>query len=153
MAAIDFPAGLPTPLRSGYGLNHVSPLMRSELESGRTRQRRRYTSVPTIVAVSWILTRQQAQVFESWFRYEIEDGSEWFNCRLNTPVGLQDYECRFADMYSGPQLVARDHWQFSAEIEIRERQTVDEALIRYTPQFVLMSDIFDKAMNQEWPAA
>ena len=72
MAAIDFPAGLPTPLRSGYELQHVSPLMRSELESGRVRQRRRYTSVPTIVSVSWILTRQQAQVFESWFRYEIE---------------------------------------------------------------------------------
>ena len=153
MAAIDFPAGLPTPLRSGYELQHVSPLMRSELESGRVRQRRRYTSVPTIVSVSWILTRQQAQVFESWFRYEIEDGAGWFNCRLNTPVGLQDYECRFADMYSGPQLVARDHWQFSADIEIRERQTLPEGWGGAGAMFVQLADIFDKAMNQEWPTA
>ena len=63
MAVIDFPAELPMPLRNGYDTNHVSPLMRTELQTGRARQRRRYTSVPTMASVSWIMTQQQAQLF------------------------------------------------------------------------------------------
>lgn len=151
MAAIDFPAGLPKPLRNGYGMNHVSPMMRSELQSGRARQRRRYTSVPTIVSVSWILTQPQAAVFESWFRYDIVDGSEWFNATLRTPVGFEPYECRFAEMYSGPDLIGKTLWRFTAELEIRERQTVAEGWTAVAPDYVLNADIFDYAMNQEWP--
>lgn len=151
MATIDFPAGLPRPLRNGYGLNHVSPLMRSELQSGRARQRRKYTSVPSIASVSWLLTQQEATIFESWFRYDIVDGSEWFNAVLRTPMGLQPYECRFVDMYSGPELVGITHWRFSANLEIRERQTLQDGWGTAGTEFVLLADIFDEAMNQEWP--
>lgn len=151
MAAIDFPAGLPCPQRRGYDLQHVSPLMRSELASGRARQRRRYTSVPTIASVSWVMTNGQAQLFEAWFRWTLSDGSEWFNTKLMTPLGYQDYECRFVDIYEGPERFARDMWRFSAEVEIVERQTVDKDLLDILPDYVLYSDIFDRAMNQEWP--
>lgn len=151
-ASIDYPAGLPVPLRSGYGLDHVSPLMRTELESGRARQRRRYTSVPSIAAVSWLMNQAQAQAFEAWFRWILQDGAEWFNARLRTPLGLQAYECRFVEMYSGPELVGVDRWRFAAELEIRERQTLtaDYSLV---PDLVRYQSIIDKALNREWPAA
>jgi hypothetical protein len=151
MATIDFPEGLPKPLRSGYGVNHVSPLMRSELQSGRARQRRKYTSVPSIASVSWLFTQSQAQAFESWFRWEIVDGAEWFNATLSTPMGLQPYECRFVDMYSGPELVGINLWRFTANLEIRERQTFGEDWQEAVPDYILYSSIFDRAMNQEWP--
>lgn len=152
MADIDYPTGLPLPLRSGYDINHVSPLMRSDLQSGRARQRRRYTSVPSMASVSWNMSQAQAQVFESWFRYELSDGAEWFNAELRTPLGLQSYECRFAEMYAGPQLVGVDHWVFQAMLEIRERQTMPEGF-GSLPSFLIYPDIFDRAMNQEWPAS
>lgn len=151
MATIDYPTGLPLPLRNGYDINHVSPLMRSDLQSGRARQRRRYTSVPSMASVSWNMSQAQARVFESWFRYELSDGAEWFNAELRTPLGLQSYECRFADMYSGPQLVGVDRWVFQAMLEIRDRQTLADGY-ELVPSIVLYSDIFDRAMNQEWPA-
>ena len=151
MATIDYPTGLPLPLRNGYDINHVSPLMRSDLQSGRARQRRRYTSVPSMASVSWNMNQQQAQLFEAWFRWELVDGSEWFNAELRTPLGLQSYECRFADIYSGPQLVGVDRWVFQAMLEIRERQTLADGY-ELLPSFVLYPDIFDRAMNQEWPA-
>ena len=150
MADIDYPTGLPLPLRSGYDINHVSPLMRSDLQSGRARQRRRYTSVPSMASVSWNMNQQQAQLFEAWFRWELVDGSEWFNAELRTPLGLQSYECRFSDMYSGPQLVGVDRWVFQAMLEIRERQTLADGY-ELVPGIVLYADIFDRAMNQEWP--
>lgn len=150
-ATIDYPAGLPLPLRSGYDLSHVSPLMRTELQSGRARQRRRYTSVPSMASVSWSFSQSEAQLFEAWFRWTLSDGAEWFNATLRTPLGLMPYECRFADMYNGPALVGIDRWQVSATIEIRERQTLSigfDAL----PSMVLSPDILDRAVNQEWPA-
>lgn len=150
--SINYPDSLPLPIRNGYQVNHVSPMMRTELDTGRARQRRRYTSVPSIVSVSWIFTQPQAAVFESWFRYGLVDGSEWFNARLRTPLGLESYECRFAEMYSGPVLVGKLLWQFTAELELRERQTLfgDWSV---APEYVEFADLFDLAMNQEWPPA
>jgi len=150
-ASIDYPVQLPTPLRNGYDTNHISPLTRSELVSGRARQRRRFTSVPTIASVSWMFTEQQAQVFETWFRWVLSDGSEWFNVTLRTPMGLQPYECRFAEMYRGPKLMGITLWQIEADLEIRERQTFAEGW-ETLPSFMLMPDVFDYAVNREMPA-
>jgi hypothetical protein len=149
-AAIDYPADLPLPLRSGYGLNHVSPMMRTELESGRARQRRRYTSVPSIASVAWVFTQSEAQLFEAWFRWTLSDGVEWFNATLRTPLGLMPYECRFVEMYSGPDLVGMDRWQLGASLEIRERQTLSTGW-DVLPSFVMDPAIFDRAVNQEMP--
>jgi hypothetical protein len=47
----------------------ISPLLRTEMTSGRARQRRRYTSTPTQASVKWIFqTDALAQVFEAFFR-------------------------------------------------------------------------------------
>lgn len=151
-ATINYPAELPPPLRQGYGLAHGSPLMRSEMQSGRARQRRRYTSVPSIASVQWHLTQQQAQIFEAFFRWALSDGAEWFNTRIRTPLGLQSYECRFAEMYSGPDLVGVDRWQISASLELRERQTLPSSYAQ-TPALVTQSDVLDRAINLIWPAA
>lgn len=149
-ASIDYPVQLPTPLRNGYDTNHISPLTRSELVSGRARQRRRYTSVPTIASVSWLFTQQQARIFETWFRWSLSDGTEWFNVTLRTPMGLQPYECRFVEMYRGPKLIGITHWQIEADLEIRERQTYPDGWENAIP-YIEMSDIFDYAMNREMP--
>jgi hypothetical protein len=151
MTTINFPDGLPAPLRSGYNINHVSPMMSSDLQSGRARKRRRYTSVPSMVNVSWILTQGQAVIFEAWFKYTISDGVEWFNSKLLTPIGLTDYECRFTDMYSGPELVGKNLFRFTAQLEIRERQLIDETWYTYGQDYLLNASIVDYAINQEWP--
>ena len=78
--------------------------------SGRARQRRVYTSVPSNVAVQWFLTEPQAQLFEAFFRYVITDGADWFLLPLKTPMFTGDYECRFTGIYEGPVLIAYDKW-------------------------------------------
>lgn len=152
--AIEYPSQLPTPLREGYGMQHVSPLQRTEMDSGRARQRRRFTSVPTIVSVSWLMTNGQAALFESWFKHTAMDGAAWFQCPLQTPSGgIQYYNARFTGIYSGPELVGRSSWRFTAEVEIRERQTVIADWVETLPDFIAYGDIFDRAMNHAWPKA
>ena len=152
MTLAVWPEQLPLPEQSGYAIQHVSPLQRTEMVSGRARQRRVYTSVPSMVAVQWLLTEQQAQLFEAFFRYGITDGADWFLLPLKTPMFTGNYECRFTGIYEGPVLIAYDKWTVSATIEIKERNTITANEL-YDPQGVIDSDIFDITMNQKWPLA
>ena len=147
---INYPDSLPRGLHNGRTYQTVSPLKRSELASGRAHQRRNFTSVPTMATISWIFTSAQAQAFEAWWRDQLIDGSQWFECPLETPLGYQDYTARFTDIYSGPNRLGPLLWQISAELELRERPIlpVDWGLI---PDFVSQQSIFDYAMNREWP--
>ena len=152
MALVSWPEQLPLPEQSGYAIQHVSPIQRTEMVSGRARQRRVYTSVPSNVAVQWFLTEQQAQLFELFFRFGITDGADWFLCKLKTPLGIMTYECRFTGIYEGPVLIAYDKWTVSATIEIKERQTLTSDEL-FDIQGIFDSEILDITMNQKWPIA
>lgn len=148
--AIAYPPQLPYPSREDYGLQHVDPMVRTQMQSGRARQRRRFTSVPTMARVSWTLTTGQAQLFEGWYKHIINDGASWFECPLQTPMGIKHYEARFTGIYDGPDLVGVDHWRVSAQVEIRKRQTVSELDVQF-PDELVYSDLFDRTMNRNWP--
>jgi len=113
---------LPLPLQDGYAFQAVSPVLRTQLTSGRARQRRLYTSLPTQAFVSWSFdSDSQSQLFEAWYCDSLSDGASWFNMRLRTPMGIEDYVCRFTDIYEGPTLTGGNYWQFSATLELWER--------------------------------
>ena len=150
MTLAVWPEQLPLPEQSGYAIQHVSPLQRTEMVSGRARQRRVYTSVPSMVAVQFFCTELQAQVFELFFRFGIADGADWFMCTLKTPLGLMPYECRFSGIYEGPVLTSFNKWTFSGTLEIRERQTLSSDEL-YDIKGIIDSEIFDRALNDKWP--
>lgn len=148
---LEFPSGLPYPTRDNYALNHVSPFKRTSMDSGRARQRRNFSSVPTNVPVKWIFTEQETQIFEAWFRDTIGDGADWFNCPLRTPVGTGQYVCRFTAMY---QMVPHGicMWEITAALEIWERPLLAPGWGNF-PEFIRYSDIIDIAINRNWPKA
>jgi len=150
MTLAVWPEQLPLPEQSGYAIQHVSPLQRTEMVSGRARQRRVYTSVPSMVAVQFFCTELQAQVFELFFRFGIADGADWFMCTLKTPLGLMPYRCRFNGIYEGPVLTSFNKWTFSGTLEIRERQTLTSDEL-FDIQGIIDSEIFDRALNDKWP--
>lgn len=153
MADIFYPKELPVPLKDGFGLEPVSPFLRTPLTSGRSRQRRLYTSVPTQASVKWSFKKDnEAQLFEAWFRDALMDGVAWFYMRLKTPLGIQPYKCRFTEPYKGPFLVSGKFWQFTATLELWERQLLPPGWGLF-PELVAGSDIIDLALNKEWPEA
>lgn len=153
---IDFPSVLPCGLRDGYSLSTVQPFARTQMSSGRAKQRQTFDNVPIIASVSWAMTPEEATIFEAWFRYTIRNGTDWFNAPLRTVLdgrekpGVTDYECRFTAIYEGPTIFARNDWRYTAQLELRERQTLAEEWLEF-PEFVLGASIIDVAMNQEWP--
>lgn len=147
---IYYPERLPRGLHSGRSYSLVSPLVRSELVSGRARQRRGFTSVPQGAQIKWLFTSQEGQLFEAWWRDALTDGVSWFECPLETPLGYSNYTCRFTDVYSGPARVGPDLWSYSAELELFERAVFPPGWSEF-PDFIIESDIIDFAANREWP--
>lgn len=152
--SINYPADyLPIPLQDGYGLKPVSPILRTDLVSGRARQRRLYTSTPTQAAVSWSFSDPEGQLFEAWHRDTIHDGADWFNMPLRSPLGTTDlYVCRFVDIYEGPTIEGGNYWRYTAVLELWERPILPPDWGNF-PDYIINSNIIDLALNREWPEA
>lgn len=149
-ASLRWPEQLPAALFVGRSYQTVNPLMRSTLVSGRARQRRQFTSTPTLVTVQWLMTSPQTVFFETWFRWATKDGAEWLEMPLRMPDGLQDRTVRFTGIYDGPKESGPYYWRITAELEIRERQTLPDGW-ELVPEYILEADIVDRAANAEWP--
>lgn len=147
---IDFPVDLPCPLKEEYDLNTVQTFLRTEMQSGRAKQRRRFSDVPTMANVKWHFQGNEAAVFEIWFKEAIHDGADWFNINLVTPLGEMPYVCRFVSMYKGPTMIGALKWRISAQLEIYERPIMPDGW-SLLPEYIIHADIFDIAMNREWP--
>lgn len=142
-----YPAYLPRPVRNGYAINHVNPLRRVDLQTGRARQRRMYGNTPSMVSVAWRLTEQEAFLFEGFYRHTLGDGVEWFACPLETPLGLQDYEVRFAAMYQGPALIGPDVWEIQASLEMRTRNTLPAGAVAAPAALAVYPDDLPEPMR------
>lgn len=148
----DYPQGLPLGLQRGRAYQLVDPMQRSALESGRARQRRRFTDVPEYADIAWLFSGLETTAFSLWFRDTLVDGSKWFNCQLKTPLGLSDHQCRFAEVFTGPALAGPDLWSVNAKLEIRQR-----VVSAYPPgwgefpEFVLEAGLIDCTLNDTWP--
>lgn len=103
-----------------------------------------------MASVSWLFTDPQGQLFEAWWKEALVDGSLWFECPLDHPMGYQLYAARFTGVYSGPALVGPGLWSYSAELELRERPLLEPGWVDF-PEFILFSSIIDLAVNREWP--
>ncbi|ORL62911.1 transposase [Pseudomonas putida] len=152
MALIDYPSQLPPPLQESYSLETFDPMVRTQMVTGRARQRIRFRSVPTFINASFIFNEAQAGFFEAWHARTLDNGIEWFNCPLQTAEGMKDYEARFTQIYDGPTLNQIKWWRYSARLELRERPLIPEGWEQF-PEYWFNKNVIDVALNREWPEA
>ena len=122
---IIWPTNLPLPSIQGYGVHPGEAILRTEMEAGPARQRRRYTQVPSRISVHWTFRRDQFALFESWYRWHAKEGGEWFEIELMGGIGMSIHEARFTRPFD-----ARPRsgilWDVTSELEIRERPVLTE---------------------------
>jgi hypothetical protein len=118
----DFPAGLPSPNTSGYTIKPIDQTIRSEMEMGGQRVRRRSTARFDKVSVGWQLTDAQFATFRTWYENAATGaagGSGWFNISLPVgATGLDTVETRFAGVYQASYMDGFN-WYVTAELEVR----------------------------------
>lgn len=144
-----YPEGLPCPLRENYGFTPVNNIRRTPMDSGRARQRIEFRNVPTMVSLRWIMTPPQAMLFEAWAVQVV--GAGWFEMELLTPLGFEDQEVRFTETPVGGELTGKFLWRYNVTCEVRNRPLLDPGWAEILPDYILYADIFDYAMNREWP--
>lgn len=117
-----WPSTLPAPLASGYGVKPVDQTVRTDMESGAARQRRRTTARNDKVTVSWVMTDAQAAIFRAWFEDDAAGaagGAAWFGVVLMLGTGgAVSVEARFVKP-PDLSLIAAKLWTVSGELEVR----------------------------------
>lgn len=117
MATIDYPEiVLPAPLISLYSYKDVTRRIRTDMDNGYARERRRFTKAPTRFNFSLSLDQGALSYFEAWYAEVLLNGLEWFNMPIAIGDGRQSIsEVRFL---GEPAISANsDRWNVSATIE------------------------------------
>lgn len=93
-----WPDGIPFfTLRSGYGAQPGDNVLRTPMDVGPAKVRRRTTSAPSIITGAAYMTREQAQRFEAFWRDTLKDGALSFTLadglyrRRNMLVQSEDF--------------------------------------------------------------
>ncbi|MDD9922851.1 MAG: hypothetical protein OXQ92_11320 [Boseongicola sp.] len=122
---ITWPKTLPLPTVDGYGVHPGEAILRTEMEAGPARQRRRFTQVPSRISARWLFRREQFALFEAWYRWHAKEGGEWFEIELMGGLGLVDHEARFTRQFEA-RLKNGVLWEITSDLEIRERPVLTE---------------------------
>ncbi|MNC16626.1 hypothetical protein D3C87_1298600 [compost metagenome] len=149
MAIPVYPEGLPYPLRENYARTPTNNIRRTPMDSGRARQRIEFPNAPDTIQLTWIFTAPQAMLFTAWAAQVV--GAGWFTMPLLSPLGFNDEEVRFTEVPVGGELTGKFLWRYRVVCESRNRPLLPPGWAELLPSFVLNPEIFDYAMNDEWP--
>lgn len=115
-----WPATLPKPTPS-YGITPVDSSIRTEMESGAARVRRRTSARNDHISLQWVMTDAQLTIFRAWFdnASEAAGGASWFTINLAVgTTGLVSSTARFISGYKVSHLNVLN-WTVTADLEVR----------------------------------
>lgn len=119
-----WPSALPLPLLEGYELKPKSGVVRTPMEAGPARQRRRFRRTPTMIPQSWLMTRSEFGLFELWFSDAIDGGAAWFDGPAANGTGLPTVQLQFVGGADREPYTAKPVggglWRVTATLEVRE---------------------------------
>jgi hypothetical protein len=110
-----FPATLPAPLISSYAEQRQNQVLRTEMDAGIPKVRRRFTAALTNLQVSWVLTDTQLSTLETFFVTTLLGGAtafDWTHPRTGAAVSA-----RFVEPYAIKAL-RPDLFEVSAKVEV-----------------------------------
>lgn len=150
---IQYPDYLPLPLVDGRQNKQVEQIMRTQMQSGRSRQRLAFESVPELCSVAFVFNSDsQALAFELWFK-QVLVVTNWFEIKLRFTDGLSARVARFTGIYSGPNPVAPGLWSITGELELRENH-IDSSGVGPDygefPYYIIDANLLDVIMNNQW---
>ena len=119
----SWPTTLPLAEVDGYGIQPQAAFIRTDMDQGPTRQRRRFTTAPTHYSVKWLLTEAQLATFESWYEGPADAGAGWFSITLRNGQGLQSVDARFTQPWQATMLGGH-HYEVTATLEVRNRPVI-----------------------------
>ena len=117
-----WPTALPDPLETNYALEPVDQTIRTDMELGAARVRRRTSARDDRITLSWVMTDAEYVVFRGWYADDaagISGGAAWFDISLAVgDGGLTAVQARFVGTPKA-QALGGLNWMVTATLEIR----------------------------------
>lgn len=117
MTTPTYPSSLPNVRMQGYGFRPGNPNIRTDMESGFARVRRRFLNAPTEMKVSWSFTLAELGIFEKFYEQDLSAGSAWFYINLVNGAGETQYLARFTESYDVKTEAKEFVWTVTATLE------------------------------------
>ena len=123
---INYPSSLPLPRLKDAAYKRQPNILRTEMSTGRARQRRKHLSVPTLMEATWRLRKDEATVFEGFVDHGV-NLIDWFLMDILTPRGVVKHQVRFMkDPLENMKPISALVWQYQAQIEMKEYKAASE---------------------------
>lgn len=108
---------IPVPNLSGYEVTPIDPCIRTDMETGAPRTRRRTSARLDKIKVQWVFNDADMISFRNWFNTDIAGGSAWFNLELNAGFGKETREVKFSGIWNASK--PSGAWVVSADLDVR----------------------------------
>lgn len=121
MTTPTFPTTLPNVDMNKYSFKPMDKNIRTEMDTGLARVRRRYVGTPTEVKVGWTFTMSELGIFEKFFEEDLFGGAAWFYINLVNGVGETQYLARFKEPYGVSTEKREFYWNVEGVLEVLAR--------------------------------
>lgn len=120
-----WPTLLPAPT-SAYDIKLNASKLRTQMDSGRYRQRQRFGRENRLISVAWEFDDNEYEFFQSFYLYKLEGGVDFFNVTIPLGGGMRSFVARFAD---DPDAKYMDvlNWTVSSTLEVEDARVLSEA--------------------------
>jgi len=151
-----YPLTIRSILRAGKSRNQPAAFSMAEPRRGPGYAQATGTDVPVFWDVTFRFTEQEAQVFQTWFRFIINNGVDEFTMPIRTEFGPIEHVCRFLPDSLLPAREDGPLFDYSAKIMARKLLVpdgIEEAaeLIVTLPDWWAWSDLLDQTVTQAMP--
>lgn len=154
-----WPSVLPEAEMPSYGYERRDIAIRTEMDTGRTRMRQRFSDGPATVNLTWKMTHFQMAYFEGWWLNIIAAGTLPFTTKIKIGSGWIDHECRFLKPYTA-SVLGDDIFQVSAPVEATQLEVWSAEFLALVDAYgdnpeelAAFLDLFDIFVNIDLPAS
>lgn len=123
-----WPESLPVP-SANYSGSYRTPTVTTQFTSGKVRRRKTGRTSVKQVTLEWLFTPDEFDLWESFFRDEINDGCDMFDINMSTggisQTGMHVVQCIGDYQFTHEEC----NWRVSVECVIYPYPTIDYAAI------------------------
>lgn len=144
MTTIDWPNDIPLPSSNLSGEGQAS-VIRTTMETGRTRQRNRFGTMANTYSVEWLFLADEYAAFMAFYQTTLKNGVLYFNLPLPETGTLDPVPVRFVEGRLTKSYVPHMQWRVTATVEAEIIQSVPDPEINIMP--LLYPDVIDVTEN------
>lgn len=114
-----WPSTLPLPNLAGYKLKKRNNVLRTDMDSGQARHRRRSSFKMYDLNVVFRFTKTEKAIFDTFFEDTIFSGVAWFTMDLTLDGTMKTFAVRFIPDSVDESALAALNWEVSAKMEAK----------------------------------